>query len=399
MPERHGMSEVVSQISEYIVKQGHEVVVATKFDKNRHSDVINGVQIKSFKISGNSVNGIEGDTESYLDFVQNGDFDVITNFAAQQWATDLCLPILDKLKAYKVFVPTGFSNLHNPNYNQYFQRMRKWIHAYDMNIFLSNTYQDVNFARENGVEKIAIIPNGASLNEFTKTIHSNLREDLGIDNEKKIIVHVGSYTGLKGHDEALSIFLKSKHENAIILFLGQNFNESRSIRFMSKLNFFKLCLNRRIFYPHYVINALMFAWKRMKTSKGDKIYWMSVPRETLVDYFVQADILLLPSMIECSPVVLFEALASKTPFLVTKVGNSAEIIEWTNGGELLHTSINKKGYSIVDVDKAAIQLDDLLKNDNKLQKLAENGFKNWREKFTWEVISEQYLNLYKRSQS
>ena len=35
-----------------------------------------------------------------------------------------------------------------------------------MNVFLSNDYQDINFARENGVKKIILIPNGASEDEF-----------------------------------------------------------------------------------------------------------------------------------------------------------------------------------------------------------------------------------------
>jgi glycosyltransferase involved in cell wall biosynthesis len=48
--------------------------------------------------------------------------------------------------------------------------------------------------------------------------------------------------------------------------------------------------------------------------------------ETLAAYH-QADLFLFPSNIECSPLVLFESIASKTPFLTTDVGNAKEIIE------------------------------------------------------------------------
>jgi hypothetical protein len=68
------MSEVVSQISEYMVRLGHDVTVATQFDKNRKSDVIKGVKIKSFKISGNLVVGIKGEPETYIEFIRNQDF-------------------------------------------------------------------------------------------------------------------------------------------------------------------------------------------------------------------------------------------------------------------------------------------------------------------------------------
>lgn len=394
LPQRHGMSEVVSQISEHIVKQGHEVIVATKFDKNRNEDIINGVRVVSFKISGNSVHGIHGEIDNYLDFLRNGDFDVITNFAAQQWATDLCLEILDELKAYKVFVPTGFSALYMRSYADYFEKMAKRIHSYDMNVFLSNKYKDIDFARKNGVKKFVIIPNGASAKEFDRPIGTSLKDSLNIGKETKVIIHVGSYTSLKGHDEALEIFLKSKYENTAILFFGHNFNDKKSIRFISKLKPFKLLLNKRILYPHYVFNALKYAWERWRTSKKNKIFLLSVSRTELIDAFLEADLLLLPSMIECSPVVLFEALASKTPFLVTDVGNSAEIINWTSGGELLPTTFDDRGYSIAHVKKSAFQLDELLNDPKKLEFLAKKGFSNWKEKFTWEVIADQYLSLY-----
>src|ERR1044071_2995636 len=108
-PSIGGMQEVVRQLSERMAANGHEVTVATRKHPSRDFKNYKGVNIKEFDISGILVTGIKGETEKYEHFLLNNDFDVITFFAAQQWATDLALPILDKIKAKKVNVPTGYS--------------------------------------------------------------------------------------------------------------------------------------------------------------------------------------------------------------------------------------------------------------------------------------------------
>ena len=111
-PSTGGIQEAVRQISENLVKAGHSVTVATSKLPNRKSNVINGVSIEEFEISGNLVRGITGEVKKYQNYLLNSDFDIIANFAAQQWTVDCTFPIIDKIKAKKVFVPTGFSGLY-----------------------------------------------------------------------------------------------------------------------------------------------------------------------------------------------------------------------------------------------------------------------------------------------
>ena len=59
LPRRHGMQEVVTQLSERLARMGHEVIVATSYDPDRRDDVINGVRIADFKVSGNLVRGLK----------------------------------------------------------------------------------------------------------------------------------------------------------------------------------------------------------------------------------------------------------------------------------------------------------------------------------------------------
>jgi L-malate glycosyltransferase len=372
LPARNGMSEVVRQLSEGLTRRGHEVTVATSAIPERSFESQEGVTIKSFPISGNAVRGIIGPSDDYIRFVQEGAFDIITCFAAQQWATDLLLPHLSTLGAKKVFVPTGFSALNDLRYAEYFIDMPEWLRGFDANIFLSDTYQDMNFARRHGIQNTILIPNGASYEEFATDSASYLRKKLGISTSSTLILHVGSYTGEKGHREAIEIFLKAKIRHATFLFIGQN--PARILKaFGRKLRYIKLPL------------SFILANKRVLVC--------TLNREDTVQAFKEADLFLFPSRIECSPVVLFEAAASGTPFLSSDVGNAREICEWTGGGAIIPTKfVNSRGQP--DINVGSQMLTDLVKNKYLLEKMASSAKKSWQQHFTWDIIISRYEELY-----
>ena len=126
-PAVGGMQEVVRQLSERLARSGHEVTVATTFLPERNGTVLAGVNLASFRIRGNWATGCTGETERYREFLLRSDFDIVTNFAAQQWTTDLALDILAQIRAKKVFVPTGFSKLDVPRYHEYYRLMPGWM--------------------------------------------------------------------------------------------------------------------------------------------------------------------------------------------------------------------------------------------------------------------------------
>ena len=101
-PSVGGAQEVVKQVSEQLVKRGHHVTVATTKLAERTTCAINGVHIEEFEIAGNAVRGFHGNVQSYQELLLNSDFDVMMNYAAQQWATDLVFPLLDRLRYRKV---------------------------------------------------------------------------------------------------------------------------------------------------------------------------------------------------------------------------------------------------------------------------------------------------------
>jgi L-malate glycosyltransferase len=373
-PALGGMLEVVKQLSERLVRAGHEVTVVTRRIPERKSWQVNGVKIVDFDIGHNMVHGIWGDKEGYEKFLLESNFDIVTFFAAQQWATDVALPILDKIKGRKVSVPTGYSGFYWKEYQEYFEKMRSWIHGYDMNVYLSEDYRDINFARANGVKKLCIIPNGAAADEFLPDNNIDVRKTLDLQPGTFLILHVGSYTGWKGHHEAMEIFLRSNLKNAALLMIG---NHSEH---------FKISLRKNP-YLYMLSYVNRFFGKK-------KVIFRYFPRDFTVAAYKQADLFLFPSNIECSPIVLFECAAARLPFLTTDAGNSGEIVGWTHGGIIVPTKKDKEGFSYAIKNEAVKILNNLYRDEKLRRQMGETAFKNWQEKFSWEKIAQQYEKMY-----
>lgn len=374
-PAVGGMPEVIRQLSERMTRMGHRVTVFTSHHPQRTATEVNGVRVVGFDLGGNTVEGLRGDPRPYVDALHNGGFDVVAFFAAQQWATDAAMPHLDGIVAKKVFVPTGFSLLRDPRYRAYYERMPEFMRRMDLNIFLSEDYQDAAFATEHGITKRTLIPNGAASEEFDRPMRHDLRKEHGIPEGHRIVLHVGGYTGIKGHKEALRIFLKANTPDTTLVFMGNGIG----------------CFEQTFHRHRFFLLDRLRAWWREK-----RILFLESDRDATVDAMRQADLFLFPSRVECSPIVLFETLAAGVPFLATEVGNTAEIVRWTQGGWTLPGQQDARGWTHAHIAQGAARLSTLLADDAARHRAGEAGRRAWRERFTWQLIAEEYLRHYQR---
>lgn len=374
-PSVGGAQEVVRHLSERMAAAGHDVTVATSKLDNRKSLTHNGVKIVEFAISGNSVRGITGERQKYLEFLRREKFDVIMNYAAQEWTADLFFEAIDDVQAKKVFVPCGYSALYDPAYADYFKKLPAILRKYDTTVYLSNDYRDINFAREHKLDNIVVIPNGADEKEFLQVLSADRRNHLR--NKYAIggftIMTIGLY-GEKGHHETLSVFKKLPVAKATFVSVGHTRPHEGG-------------------YDAFEAEAARI--NRSKKFLGKRVVMVDgAVREDIKDLLKMVDVFVFLSNIECSPLVLFEAAAAGVPFLATAAGNSAEIAEWTGGGVIVKTHEAANGRVRADMPDALWQLTRLAFNPGRRRRLGRAGHDSWQKKFTWERLTNEYLTLY-----
>jgi len=224
-PSVGGAQEVVKQLSERLAARGHNVTVATtRLPKPRPRE-INGVKIEEFDIAGNAVRGMRGEIERYQKFLLEGKFDIMMNYAAQQWTMDAAFPVLERLPYCKVMIPCGFSGLFDPHYKSYFYFLPMVMKHYDHFIFHAGEYRDIDFARQNGFTQLSIIPNGAAEDEFNVG-HTNFRQQYGISEDVPLLLTVGSHTGIKGHSLAMRAFQRLNIQKGVLVIIGNIYSWS-----------------------------------------------------------------------------------------------------------------------------------------------------------------------------
>ena len=373
-PSVGGAQEVVRQISRRLVARGHDVTVATTRLKGRTTRAIDGVEIEEFAIAGNAVRGIQGEADRYRDFLLNGDFDVVMSYAAQQWTTDLLLPLVDRLPYASVLAPCGFSGLHQPAYADYFRSLPEQLGHFDALVLHSETYQDARFVREAGL-RYSVIANGAGADEFAQA-RPDFRSTHGIPDGASLLLTVGGHTGLKGHAVLIEAFRRARLKKAVLIVIG-NTPTGRG------------CLG----------SCRARSARTNLLSRDKRVLLLDPPREEVLAAYDAADLFVFSSQVECSPLVLFEAMAAQTPFLTVDVGNAAEIASWSGGGVVLPGGKDSRGYTTVETAVLAGGIEALLADRTRLTKLGRSGHAAWKKRFTWEKIVQEYEQVYKRAVS
>ena len=409
-PSVGGQQIVLKEIAERFIKLGHTVTVATSKMQNRTTNSHNGVNIKEFDITGSYVHGLKGKVSEYRNFIIKSDFDVILIKAAQGWTIDALIPILNKIKARKVFIPCGFSALYDPYYSEYYKIMPEILRQFDHLIFYASDYRDINFARDHNITNFSIIPNGASKIEFSVPKKSDFRERLNIENNSFVILTVGTFTGGKGHYELAEAFQLAKFNQPSTLILNGNqpsiFPKLKVTTLIKE--YFKMgprSMLKRIYRDllhKFKLSSkpLKRDWtdiaKEVNSDESNKtIIITDFKRDDVIQAFLNSDIFVFASNIEYSPLVLFESAAAGLPFLTVPVGNSKEIIEWTQGGILCSAPVDNNGRTKVDPQILAENIMKLANDPEKREQLGKEGKKNWQNRLTWEKITLEYEKVLK----
>lgn len=200
---------------------------------------------------------------------------------------------------------------------------------------------------------VKVIPNGFRSDFFYPKDSKDCRKSLNLSLNKKIILTVGNLVEAKGHKyliETMKEIVKHrKHVLCIIIGSGKLKNKLESqIKILGLKNYIELGGEK----PHYEIPI-----------------WMSA-----------CDIFVLPSLSEGNPTVMFECLGCGKPFIGTEVGGVPEIITSEDYG-LLVAPKNTRDLT----EEILIGLD---------KKWDHGKIRDYAERFTWENITKDILNVY-----
>ena len=406
-PSIGGVQEVMRELAEQVTLRGHQVTVATSQQHDREFQSLNGVEIEGFSVSGNGVSGMTGEVSRYQQYVIGGGFDAVMIMAAQQWTFDALWPIIDQIESRKIFIPCGYSGFYEPSYAGYFEQLPAILKQLDHLVFHSTDYRDINFARNCGLKNFSVIPVGASQSAFDVDPDGTFRSAHGIQQQSFVFLTVGTFTGMKGHLElarAFSLLKLKKNEHVTLILNGNQVKapthgisgiyrkiihliEVQGLPYLLKKAWRIVCRGDN--------KDLLETVEKINRSQAQKTVLVTdFSRKDLTQMFMTADLFVLVSKIEYSPLVLFETAAAGTPFLSVGVGNASEIAQWTGAGVMCPSIVDGKGYTQVNEEDLAAAMGDLMRTPERLEALSYAGRKNWSEKFNWEKIAGQYEQLF-----
>ena len=383
-PYVDGVAVATQRISEGLAARGHQVTVATGKHPRRNFQSLNGVRVVEFDISGNTVEGYIGDIKLYQKFVHQCQVDIMMNYAAQIWTSDLIFPLLNSLSCVKVFLPCGYSSLRDPKYKEYYQNMPWVLNHYDQIIYLSERYWDKQFGDEHGVTHYTIVGNGASFEEFSDR-KVGFKQKYGIQTSR-MLLNIGGFGARKNQEAIVRAYLASALQDSTLVLIGPEFNsyawkncriDPVTNKWDKKLFWLTTQFQRRILHRLHSIHTL-----HGPSRPGMQVLLLErVPRDMVVSAYHEADLFLLASTNECFPVVAVEAMAAGLPFISTDCGNVRDL---------------PGGVVVSSVEEMARAIRRLGGREAEWEKLSQAGRAKWEREFTWEKIVDAYQSLYLR---
>jgi glycosyltransferase involved in cell wall biosynthesis len=110
------------------------------------------------------------------------------------------------------------------------------------------------------------------------------------------------------------------------------------------------------------------------------------PKEKAIPLIHGSKLLIQPSFAEGISATILEAMACKTPVIVSNVGGNKELIINNETGILIESG---------NVEELSNKIIEMINNDDKRKKVSDLAFKDV-QKYDWSNIGKLYLNLYKK---
>ncbi|MDU0967911.1 MAG: glycogen synthase [Actinomycetaceae bacterium] len=229
-------------------------------------------------------------------------------------------------------------------------------------------------------DKVHVIHNGLDMDDWAlPTDHDKVMETLksfSIDPDAPTVAFVGRITRQKGLPHLLRALRYTPEDTQIVLCAGAPDTEGIKKE----------------------VDGLVADLR----AERDKVVLIGemLPHDQVVDILSQATLFVTPSVYEPMGIVNLEAAAMELPVVGTKTGGIPDCIEDGETGYLVPIEQKDDGTGTpLDPDKfehdMADRINDLLANPDKARAMGKAGRRRVEEKFTWDTVADQTVELYK----
>ena len=369
-----GIARVVHDLSQRMIKDGHEVTVVTYRDGNtpyyENDKGVEVYRVDNYMIHPNNFidwimqlnfNMIAKATE----LISKEKFDVIhahdwlVSYAAKTLKHAFNIPVVATIHATESGRNSG---IHDET--QRYINDSEWMLTYEATeVIVNSNYMKSEIQRLFGLpfEKINVIPNGINLNNFTGIERDyDFRRQYAMDNEK-IILYVGRLVYEKGIQNLIGAMPK----------ILNNYNDSKLV----------------ICGKGGMIDALRQEVHNLGID--NKVYFAGYCDSKKVQKMYKcADVAVFPSTYEPFGIVALEAMLAGVPTVVSDVGGLNEIVE--------HGVTGMKSYA-GNSNSIADSILALLFDQKLCDTVSRNAVKKVKELYNWNKIAQDTHYVYEQA--
>ncbi|MEQ6853770.1 N-acetyl-alpha-D-glucosaminyl L-malate synthase BshA [Lysinibacillus capsici] len=237
------------------------------------------------------------------------------------------------------------------------QAIKYGIDKSDIVTTVSQALKEQTYELIDTVKPIETIYNFVDEREYFPRNSGNLKEQFGIQEDEKVLIHVSNFRKIKNLPHIVDAFMKIRaNMKAKLLLVGDGPEKHRVM-------------------------------DQVKGSPYMKDVLFLGKQENLAELYAISDLKLLLSQQESFGLVLLEAMACGVPCIGTNVGGIPEVIEHGVDGYIVELG---------DTEAVAAYATHLLQDEEQLLRFREAAIRAVSDKFHSSKIVEQYENLYEK---
>jgi glycosyltransferase involved in cell wall biosynthesis len=255
----------------------------------------------------------------------------------------------------------GRRNGIHSDYERMINETEAWLTYEAWKVICCSDYMvsHVRWAFGVSADKMMTIPNGVNVDVYAKIKKNELsqfRNRFALP-EEKIVLFVGRLVHEKGVHVLISAVPKVLEKvNAKIIIVGNGYMKEQLSGIVRGMG-----ITDKVMFTGFVDDETL---RRLQTC---------------------ADVSVVPSLFEPFGIVALEAMAAKSPLVVSDAGGLAQIVDHDVDGVKVYAG---------NPDSLAWGITRVLTDETYANRLRENAYKKVQEKFNWDRIAQQTMRAY-----